>query len=134
MIRMKSKDLSVREIGEKYQISRTMLQRYEKAELIYPTSRNKYGHLYYDEKMVERILFIRYLQECDYILPEIEKIMNFSLPELKESLELKIQELNFKVKKIESHIEITKKIIKSMHKNNDANFIHIVDEIFKNDD
>lgn len=109
MIRMKSKDLSVREIGEKYQISRTMLQRYEKAKLIYPTSRNKYGHLYYDEKMVERILFVRYLQECDYILPEIEKIMNFSLPELEESLELKIQELNFKVKKIESHIEITKK-------------------------
>lgn len=131
---MKSNDLSVREIGEKYQISRTMLQRYEKAKLIYPTSRNKYGHLYYDEKMVERILFIRYLQECDFILPEIEKIMNSSLPELKRLLELKIQELNFKVKKIESHIEITKKIIKSMHKNNDANFIHIVDEIFKNDD
>ena len=49
-------ELSIREIGEKYKISRMMLQRYERIGLIHSTNRDKYGHLYYNNIMCQFLI------------------------------------------------------------------------------
>ena len=87
-------ELSIREIGEKYKISRMMLQRYERIGLIHSTNRDKYGHLYYNKEMINRILFIRFLQDCYFTLPEISKLMHLSIAEIKEALVHQIKELD----------------------------------------
>ena len=49
------KDLTLREILEKYGVSRRAVQGYEKAGIVRPTGKNERGHLLYDEETVEKI-------------------------------------------------------------------------------
>ena len=109
-------ELSIREIGEKYKISRMMLQRYERIGLIHSTNRDKYGHLYYNKEMINRILFIRFLQDCYFTLPEISKLMDLSIAEIKEALIHQIKELDKQKKVLEKRQETAKRIVNELNK------------------
>ena len=108
-------ELSIREIGEKYKISRMMLQRYERIGLIHSTNRDKYGHLYYNKEMINRILFIRFLQDCYFTLPEISKLMDLSIAEIKEALIHQIKELDKQKKVLEKRQETAKRIVNELN-------------------
>ena len=108
-------ELSIREIGEKYKISRMMLQRYERIGLIHSTNRDKYGHLYYNKEMINRILFIRFLQDCYFTLPEISKLMYLSIAEIKEALIHQIKELDKQKKVLEKRQETAKRIVNELN-------------------
>ena len=107
-------ELSIREIGEKYKISRMMLQRYERIGLIHSTNRDKYGHLYYNKEMINRILFIRFLQDCYFTLPEISKLMYLSIAEIKEALIHQIKELDKQKKVLEKRQETAHRIVNEL--------------------
>lgn len=108
-------ELSIREIGEKYKISRMMLQRYERIGLIHSTNRDKYGHLYYNKEMINRILFIRFLQDCYFTLPEISKLMYLSIAEIKEALIHQIKELDKQKKVLEKRQETAHRIVNELN-------------------
>ena len=108
-------ELSIREIGEKYKISRMMLQRYERIGLIHSTNRDKYGHLYYNREMINRILFIRFLQDCYFTLPEINELMHLSIAEIKEALIHQIKELDKHKKVLEKRQKAAKRIVNELN-------------------
>lgn len=108
-------ELSIREIGEKYKISRMMLQRYERIGLIHSTNRDKYGRLYYNKEMINRILFIRFLQDCYFTLPEISKLMYLSIAEIKEALIHQIKELDKQKKVLEKRQETAHRIVNELN-------------------
>lgn len=108
-------ELSIREIGEKYKISRMMLQRYERIGLIHSTNRDKYGHLYYNKEMINRILFIRFLQDCYFTLPEISKLMYLSIAEIKEALIHQIKELDKQKQVLEKRQETAHRIVNELN-------------------
>ena len=108
-------ELSIREIGEKYKISRMMLQRYERIGLIHSTNRDKYGRLYYNKEMINRILFIRFLQDCYFTLPEISKLMYLSIAEIKEAIIHKIKELDKQKKVLEKRQETAERIVNELN-------------------
>ena len=63
---------TIREISSQFRISRRMIQEYENHELIKAYARNKYGHLLYEEKTVETMKEIRFLQDTGLSLKEIK--------------------------------------------------------------
>lgn len=64
------------EVCDELQITRRMVQGYEKAGLVLPFGRNKYGHLLYDEECVERIRLVRFYQQMGFQLKEIAGIID----------------------------------------------------------
>lgn len=125
---MNTNGLSVKEIGKKYGISRMMLQRYERIGLIHHTGHNKYGHLYYNKEMQERILYIRHLQLCNFTLPEIKEMFSLSKEDLKKTLLIKVNELNDKADKITKLALRTTKLIKAIDLNSKEEIINIIKE------
>ena len=63
---------TIREISSQFRISRRMIQEYENHELIKADARNKYGHLLYEDKAVETMKEIRFLQDIGLSLKEIK--------------------------------------------------------------
>ena len=99
---------------QEYGISRRAIQGYEKYKLVHYTSKNKYGHLLYDEDMVNRIVFIQFLQKLGLSLKEISQFINGTENEIKDVLEMRIQYLEGKKMALDALIEKTNKYIKDM--------------------
>ena len=80
------KELSLREIRNTLGLSRRVIQGYEEYGLIRPSSRNKYGHLLYDEETIRRMAYIRFLQDLGYELKEIAEVIDMPTEEMKKLL------------------------------------------------
>ena len=74
-------------------ISRRSIQCYEKAGLMTPTTKNKYGHLLYDESAFHRAEMIRFLQQLGFKLREVKEIIDAPDDVIKEALEKRVDEL-----------------------------------------
>ena len=88
------------EIRKELGISRKAIQGYEKHGLISPCGKDKYGHLIYDEKTVDRIIRIRFYQKLGFTVQEIEDLfyrddgqLKIALDDKKEETEKMILEL-----------------------------------------
>ena len=109
-----------------YGISRHLLRRYESYELIKHSGRNKYGYLYYDEPMVERIVFFRHLQSCGFELPEIKALLNLDKEDIRNALVRRVDELKTKRANIGELISRTEKIIESINDLEDLKITEIL--------
>ena len=118
--------LSVKEITQYYGVSRRMLQRYEKLKLIHYTERNKYGHLYYDEEMINRIIIIRFLQQIGFTLPQIKDMYELSTEEIKNLLKETYRKLNDKISYLDILKDKTEKVIQLLDKENINDIIDII--------
>lgn len=85
--------LTLREICESIGVSRRSIQCYEKAGLMKPTDKNKYGHLLYDINVKHRAEKIKFMQELGFKLKEIKEIIDAPRAVMKEALERRIKEL-----------------------------------------
>lgn len=83
---------SLSEIRKELGISRKAIQGYEKHELISPCGRDKYGHLIYDNKTVERIIRIRFFQKLGFSVQEIKDLGYRDDGQLKMALDDKKEE------------------------------------------
>ena len=85
---MNSKTL--RELHDALGVSRRAVQGYEKAGLVSTTSKNKYGHLLYDQAAQDRIQRIKLYQQLGFRLAEIKYLIDAPAPVVKEALEQQI--------------------------------------------
>ena len=110
--------MTLREICETFGVSRRALQGYEKAGLVASTGRNKYGHLFYDEKARERIAEIKFYQQLGFSIKEISDIIDASNGVVKNALERQVQKLVEEKKQIDYLIERANQIITKLEKEN----------------
>lgn len=78
--------ISLRELCEKCNVSRRVIQGYEKVKLISPCSKNNRGYLLYDDSTVERVMKIRLYQRFGFQIKEIKEVFLCSNEILKEEL------------------------------------------------
>lgn len=84
---------NLRELCADTGISRRAIQGYEKAGLVSPSGKNKYGHLLYDKETEERIRLIKFYQKVGFTLREISAVIDSPEPVRKEALEKKSKKL-----------------------------------------
>lgn len=102
---------SVKEIERLCGISRYILHRYEKAGLITPSGKNKYGYLQYDEDTVSKIVFIRFCQTIRFELKDIKEMLSMPRSATCELLSRQANVLTEEMEAIEKSICKLKLII-----------------------
>lgn len=107
-------EMTLREICEKYGISRRAIQGYEKVELISASGRSKRGYLLYDVNTQERIKQIKLFQQFGFSLKEIKELIDAPKAELKIALEERIVELKLEKEQMESLIEKARALVESL--------------------
>lgn len=103
----------MREVCAALSISRRTIQGYEKAGLVSPTGKNKYGYLLYDQKVQERIQTLRFYQQLGFSIWEIQTIADAphairraALVERVAALETEQAALHHLIQQAKQHIAI----------------------------
>lgn len=78
------------------------------------TSKNKYGHLLYDENTLHRARMIKFMQKLGFKLKEVKEIIDAPSDVIKEALQRKIKELEIEVSEIEQIIREANEYIKGL--------------------
>ena len=102
---------TLREMCELVGVSRRSIQCYEKAGLMRPKDKNKYGHLLYDEDSLHRATMIKLMQKLGFKLKEIKKIIDAPREVMKEALNRRIEELELENEKLKQIIKDTMEYI-----------------------
>lgn len=84
---------TLRQVCAELGVSRRVIQGYEKAGIVAPSGKNKYGHLLYDEPARERIGLIRFYQRLGFQLKEIKDTLEAPDCIKKCVLQTKVREL-----------------------------------------
>lgn len=95
-------------------VSRRTVQGYEKAGLVSPSGKNKYGHLLYDDYACKRIARIRLFQRFGFKIKEIQEIIDAPGCMVKEALEKQIQLLHKEKAEIEALIEKANELMNAL--------------------
>lgn len=100
---------TLNEVSKIVGMSRRVIQEYEKVGLATtPTKTNKYGHLLYDDKDLERLWQIRFYRELEYDKKQIKAIFEDPNFNKQQALESQIELLEKKKEHLESLIETAK--------------------------
>lgn len=78
--------VTLREICNTLGVSRKTIQGYEKQELISPCGKNNCGHLLYEERILDRVISIRFYQKLGFSLKEISSFLDNSYSQVQEAL------------------------------------------------
>lgn len=92
--------MTLKQICESVGVSRRSIQCYEKAGLMKPTDKNKYGYLLYDTNALHRAELIRFMQELGFKLKDIKEIIDAPKTVMREALEKRVKELEIEVERI----------------------------------
>lgn len=95
-------------------ISRRSIQCYEKAGLMTPTTKNKYGHSLYDESAFHRAEMIRFLQQLGFKLREVKEIIDAPDDVIKEALEKRVDELEHEKVKMDQIMQEARDYIEKL--------------------
>ncbi len=99
-------EITLREVCDKYEVSRRAVQGYEKAGMVKATGKNKMGYLLYDAAAQERIGTIRMYQKIGFSIKEIKEIIDAPRIDIIPILENQMKKLEKERQKIEEQIEI----------------------------
>lgn len=106
--------MTLKEICESVGVSRRSIQCYEKAGLMRPTDKNKYGYLLYDKQALHRAELIKFLQELGFKLKEIGTIIDAPNNVMKEALERRIGELEKEAVRLNQVIQQAREYMESL--------------------
>lgn len=106
--------MSLKTLCDLVGVSRRSIQSYEKVGLMTSTSKNKYGHLLYDENALHRARMIKFMQKLGFKLREIKEIIDAPSDVIKEALKRRIKELEIEVSEIEQIIREANEYIKGL--------------------
>lgn len=99
--------MTLNEVTEQVGLSRRMIQEYEKAGLVEkPKRKNKYGHLLYDEKTIDRLWQIRFYRELGYNGSQIRSAISEHVRNDDERLESLIKSMTKEKQRLETMISI----------------------------
>lgn len=115
--------MSLVAICNEYGLSRRAIQGYEKEGLVISTGRTRHGYLLYDDKMIHRILFIKYCQNIGFTLKEIKEFIDKPKSVIKERIIEQIPKLESNLNKTNSLIKDSKKIVELLDENNSEELI-----------
>lgn len=101
----------LKEVCEVVGITRRQLQGYESAGLIKYSSKNKMGHLLYDDEMFARICMIHEYKQIGFTLSEIKEIFDSSDIEKEDTMKNKLKELINERRELNKRIEKLKSFI-----------------------
>lgn len=109
---MSSKDpKTLQEVCRELEVTRRAIQGYEKAGLVSATSRNKYGHLLYDETAQQRIKQIRLYQQLGFSIREILELIDGTAPVVREALKKQLEHLREERKNMDVLISKVEELI-----------------------
>ncbi len=100
--KVKQKEKSLSEIAKELNMTRKVIQGYEKHGLVECSYKGKGNQLIYDEKNYDRIIRIRFLQKLGFTLKEIEKLIRTEDDMMICSLIQKEEETNRKISSLEA--------------------------------
>ena len=101
---------TLKEVCNELRISRRAIQGYEARNLIAPASRNKYGHLLYDDEMVKRIAFIRFNQKIGFSIEDISNFIDGSFEETRKQLSKQADILRCEKAVLENRLDQIKRL------------------------
>ena len=113
-----SEFLTLKEVCKLLNVSRRVIQGYEKKNLIHTDHKDKYGHLLYDEETVNKIVHIRFYQLMNYQLNEIALFINKPSEEIETILKEKLKLLKIELQRKENNLKNIEHIINNFNKNN----------------
>ena len=106
--------LTLKQICESIGVSRRSIQCYEKAGLMMPSDKNKYGHLLYDIHAMHRAEKIKFMQELGFKLREIKEIIDAPSDVIKEALEKRVDELEHEKVKMDQIMQEARDYIEKL--------------------
>ncbi len=107
-------DMTLREIGNTFGVSRRAVQGYEKVGLISASGKNERGHLLYDEVSQERIRRIKLFQQMGFTVKEIRDIIDAPDDILKAVLENQAKKMKEQIDNMEIMIGEVYGLIKNL--------------------
>lgn len=108
---------TLREVCAALQISRRTIQGYEKAGLVSPSGKNKYGYLLYNPTAQKRIQTIHFYQQLGFSIKEIQTIADASREIQKTALVNRIAALEAEQMQLQHLIQQAKQYIAALYPN-----------------
>ena len=107
---------TLREICNILDVTRRAVQGYEKAGLVAPSERNKYGYLLYNEIEQERIKKIKLYQQFGFKLKEIKDLIDAPEYVVKEAVERQVSKLKSEITRLSTLIDRAEGLIEEFIK------------------
>lgn len=107
---------TLREICNILEVTRRAVQGYEKAGLVTPSERNKYGYLLYNEIEQERIKKIKLYQQFGFKLKEIKDLIDAPEYVVKEAVERQVSKLKREITRLSTLIDRAEGLIEEFIK------------------
>jgi DNA-binding transcriptional MerR regulator len=107
---------TLREICNILDVTRRAVQGYEKAGLVTPSERNKYGYLLYNEIEQERIKKIKLYQQFGFKLKEIKDLIDAPEYVVKEAVERQVSKLRSEITRLSTLIDMAEGLIEEFIK------------------
>ena len=98
------------------EVTRRAVQGYEKAGLVTPSERNKYGYLLYNEIEQERIKKIKLYQQFGFKLKEIKDLIDAPEYVVKEAVERQVSKLRSEITRLSTLIDRAEGLIEEFIK------------------
>ena len=111
---MNQKEKSLSEIAKELNMTRKVIQGYEKHGLVESSYRGKGNQLIYDEKNYDRIIRIRFLQKLGFSLKEIKKMAQGKDEAVVCSLTQKEEETSQKISSLEARKAMIEYIVNQL--------------------
>ena len=93
-------------------ISRKVIQGYERHGLVSPYGKDRYGHLIYDKEMTQRIIRIRFYQNLEFSIREIQGIIDKDEEQIRKALIRKKEEIETRMNSLKQKQDLIDSLIK----------------------
>ena len=103
--------MTLKEVCNHVGVTRRAVQGYEKAGLVKPIDKNKYGHLLYDDNAIEKIKETKKYQDFGFSIKEIKVLQALPEVEYLEKLKSQLMLLQSEMQKLKSSIEELEQLI-----------------------
>lgn len=108
--------MTLKEVCVHVGVTRRAVQGFEKAGLVKPADKNKYGHLLYDEAAIDRIKQIKQYQSFGLSIKEIQNLQSLSEEEYLEILKSKLTSLQLALQQLKDSIDLLEQLIAERNK------------------
>ena len=108
--------MTLKEVCDHKGVTRRAVQGYEKAGLVKPIDKNKYGHLLYDDSAIKKIKEIKKYQDFGFSIKGIKGLQALPKVEYLEKLNSQLVLLQSEMQKLKTNIEELEQLIEAQHK------------------
>lgn len=117
---------TLKEVCELLNVTRRIVQGYEKKGLVHTDYKDKYGHLLYDEETVKRIALIRFYQKMGFELKEIVNFIELPDKDIKNILIDKLNDLKIEHENNHKRLILIEELISNFHEDNIDKYLEVI--------